>query len=315
MQWPTFLDLRGDYLCALATVVADAVPRADTPWPVFHGCYDWHSAVHGLYALHATGRLTADPRWIQAAETVLLAPGALEKELVLVRKEEPPGENPYGYAWLLALAVERGRATGRHDLDTIAQAAAGHLRRWLCSMSPGQLIDAAASNRYPNASWALLNLWQWARHVGDEQTLSIASALAAQLLAADDRLPLSVDQDCTGEFFPPALSRARCLLAILPAQQAQRWLRAWIPQDHSLAPLGPSRSAHQAGLNFSRAWGLWALWSATGDEHWRTLYAAHIRAHMEQPAFWAEDYERFSHWVPQFGIYAIALSFSESQLA
>ena len=53
------------------------------------------------------------------------------------------------------------------------------------------------------------------------------------------------------------------------------------------------------------------MWTATGDVRWRQRYIDHVVTHMEQPALWRDDYARHSHWVPQFGVFAIALSFEE----
>jgi hypothetical protein len=89
---------------------------------------------------------------------------------------------------------------------------------------------------------------------------------------------------------------------------------AWLEQIAAAAPVDlrpvddPS-TAHGAGLNFSRAWGFWSLWSATGDLAWRTSYVEHVLTHLDRPEYWAEDYLAHSHWIPQFGIRAIALSY------
>jgi hypothetical protein len=39
------------------------------------------------------------------------------------------------------------------------------------------------------------------------------------------------------------------------------------------------------------------------------MYREHIEAWMDRPEYWAEDYMAYSHWVPQFGVYGIALSY------
>ena len=168
------------------------------------------------------------------------------------------------------------------------------------------------SNRYPNASWALLNLAQYTRSRDPSGWRGQLAPLTRRLLEIESLLPFDHDQDRTDDFFAPALSRARCLLTLLESEPAARWLQSWLPQDGQLEPRRTARTAHEGGLNFTRAWGLWALWAATGDPRWRAQYVEHIETHMQQPAFWAEDYDRFSHWVPQFGIYAIALSFPEA---
>ena len=64
----------------LAITVAQGVQRQDTAHPAFCGCIDWHSCVHGVYALLTTSRLTDDPQWSETAES-LLSPDKLEEVL------------------------------------------------------------------------------------------------------------------------------------------------------------------------------------------------------------------------------------------
>jgi hypothetical protein len=68
---------------------------------------------------------------------------------------------------------------------------------------------------------------------------------------------------------------------------------------------------HVAGLNFSRTWGLWSIWEATGILAYRDLYRAHIDKEMAQPQYWNARYGNYSHWVAQFGVYGLALSFAD----
>jgi hypothetical protein len=50
-DWKKFCDRRGLDLMALAERVEESFLRRDTRHPVFCGCIDWHSSVHGAYAL------------------------------------------------------------------------------------------------------------------------------------------------------------------------------------------------------------------------------------------------------------------------
>ena len=305
--WQRFEEDRAEYLASLAAVVQQCVPRTDTTWPAFHGCYDWHSAVHGVYALHAVYRLTGDEESLAIAEAVLTET-AIAGELALVEAGSPSGEVPYGYAWLLVLAVEREAATGKDDLAPLADAAASRLEAWLDDLSEAGWVSAMRDDDYDNLSWTVLCLWQWATWSGDDALAEVAARHAERLMLYDDLLPLSLDADDADDFFPPALHRVLTILTVLPSETTEPWLNGFLPDTLALPPILDPTSAHQSGLNFSRAWGLWALWSATGDAQWRDLYVDHIATHMAQPDYWAENYTWYSHWVPQFGVYAIALS-------
>ena len=48
-------------LNTMADSISAAVERTDTDHPVFHGCIDWHSAVHGHWALLRIARATGGP--------------------------------------------------------------------------------------------------------------------------------------------------------------------------------------------------------------------------------------------------------------
>ena len=83
-------------------------PRALTP--VFFGCFDWHSAVHGHWLLVRLLRLEAcgdHEARARAALAESLEEPKLDAEL---RYLEAPGragfEMPYGMAWLLQLGAE-----------------------------------------------------------------------------------------------------------------------------------------------------------------------------------------------------------------
>jgi hypothetical protein len=93
----------------LSTPITECVVRDDTAHPVFHGCVDWHSAVHGNYALRVISRLTGDTKFADVAQSVM-SPGGLRSELTSVNEGRAREELPYGFAWLLILDREAATA-------------------------------------------------------------------------------------------------------------------------------------------------------------------------------------------------------------
>src|SRR5689334_17949407 len=55
-----FLKRRLEYAAALTEPIAVCVGRKDTDHPSFSGCIDWHSSVHGVWALTAYGLVSGD---------------------------------------------------------------------------------------------------------------------------------------------------------------------------------------------------------------------------------------------------------------
>ena len=310
VSWSEFCETRLDCITLLAATVEDGVTRHDTKHPAFCGCIDWHSCVHGVYALLTASRLTGEKRWSEAADSIL-TPAKLEEEFNSVKQDELIHELPYGYAWFLKLAHEREYWSGKMDLLPLATEIAQQLENWIFSLSAEDVLSHAQSRKYGNLSWAVLNLWAWSQLRQDvELREKLSSFTMNRLLILDKELSPSYDQN-TGEFFAASLQRTRAIVNILSWCDIQPWLKTFYGKGLSMEPVREAIYPHTAGLNFSRSWGLWDLFKRTGNETFRDMYVNHIMTHMNLPQYWQDNYQKYSHWVAQFGIYAIALSIDD----
>lgn len=306
-NWEKFCCLRSDYLRVLGTVVEAGFLRQDTQHPAFCGCIDWHSSVHGAYALLTAARLTGQSRWAEIVDAAL-TPECLEAELTSLRKDELNHEMPYGFAWFLKLAIEREQGWGKIDLSPLATEISAKLEDWIFSLRAGEVIAHVKQREYGNLSWALLNLWHWSRWISN-QTLAEALLMFTRkwVVLLDETLPHSYD-DVTDEFFAASLQRMRTILTILPKEESLQWFESFCPDGLFMEPLLTAPTPHSAGLNFSRAWTFWTLYECTKEPKFRDLYVNHILTHLDLPEYWRDHYRKHAHWIPQFGIYAIALS-------
>jgi len=311
-NWSKFCDLRKGHLSVLANVVEQGMKRVDTTHPAFCGCIDWHSSVHGMYALLAASRLTGESHWADIVEPIV-ASERLAGEFDCLQRGELDHELPYGYAWFLKLAQERERWNGKQDLLSLATDIALRLEQWIFTLSNEKTLHHVLRREYGNLSWAVLNLWEWSQWKRDSDlSEKLVTFTREQFLPLDKHLLLSYD-DHINEFFAASLQRTRVILSILPSEACQAWYQSYYTKEFSLKPLQTAPTPHSAGINFSRSWGLWSLFKMTGDEAYRNMYVNHIVTQMELPQYWRDDYKKYGHWVPQFGIYAIALSFNEKE--
>ncbi len=286
--------------------------RRDTQHPVFCGCIDWHSSVHGAYSLLIAARLTGQKRWVGVVDASLTK-DCLDGEFSSLQQGELDHELPYGFSWFLALAIERERGWGRADLRPLAIEIASRLEQWMFSLPAGGVIRHFQQREYGNLAWALLNVWSWSQWTSNQSVLdTLLNFTREWVMLLDETLPPSYD-NVTDEFFAASLQRTRVILAILPPEESQAWLEKYYPKEFSLKPLLLPQTPHSAGLNFSRAWTFWTLYACTRDERYRGLYVDHILTHMQLPEYWRNDYQKYGHWVPQFGIYAIALSLNNAK--
>jgi len=76
-----------------------------------------------------------------------------------------------------------------------------------------------------------------------------------------------------------------------------------------LEPITVPFDAHESGLNFSRAWGLWNLYAITGEQRYLGSYLRHFYETFRRPAQWKGDYRAVGHWVSQFGMLAVIVTY------
>ena len=311
-SWEIFCASRLEYLSILGEVVEQGFTRRDTLHPTFCGCIDWHSSVHGAYALLTAARLTGQSRWVEVVDAAF-TPECLDAELIAFRQGGLDHELPYGYAWYLKLAKEREQGWVKSDLLPLATEIASRLEQWIHSLSDESVIHHAQRKEYGNLSWALLNLWEWSQWKGNvERSEKLLKFVRTRIVPLDQSLSPSHD-DATDEFFAASLQRTRTIFSILPPDESQSWLTTYNQNQCFLEPMSIAPTPHSAGLNFSRAWGFWTLYACTENAIYRKLYVDHIVTQMNLPQFWRDDYRKHAHWVPQFGIYAIALSMDKRE--
>lgn len=302
--WDAFVAGRSAHLQRLAEPILACVEREDSEHRVFHGCLDWHSAVHATWALHVLTRVTGDPQYLRAANAVL------DPDDLIVALDDitqgVPGESGYGYTWFLVLAMERQRA-GYTDLTAHAEVVARSLETGLATLEPAQLDHGLVVADYGNLSWQVHNLWAYA--VTQEDTAAQARLVAfvrSQILPRAASCTPSVDRRQVDDFLPACLQMTRTLLDMLPGEVV-------LPAERFHLPVIADARGYAAGLNFSRSWGLWSLWESTGERRYRNLYVEHIETQMATLERWAEDYAVHAHWVAQFGVYGIELSYGSSR--
>jgi hypothetical protein len=281
----------------LAQVPARHVLRHDTAHPAFHGCIDWHSACHAVWALLAYEGLTGDAQYASIVDSILMpAKLALEAADLAAR---PQFEMPYGRAWFLRLALEDRLVTGSTRLTFFARDIAASLT----ANYRNRLTDAFA-REYANPAWALINLWDYAEVENRADLLEIARDAAVRLAPSLDRLPAEGDEEGWHDFM--AVTPIFCeLLVRTGAVAASTVMDKAGPRLRGLCPITEPRKAHHFALNFSRGWALLALGAAAGDDSLLASALDHIETNLRHPSWWRGDYRAVSHWVPQFGLFAI----------
>ncbi len=293
-------------LAELADLVERSIERRDTEHAVFHGAYDWHSAVHAHWALLRLARTSPALSARGLAADRSLSPEGLAVEADALRGS-PSFEMPYGRAWFLRLAIEFedwSRETARADPERLRPAASQVAASLLDFY--GRRPPDPRSRDYDNASWALLHLHEWFRRSGDADGLARVDRWIDERFAEPPE-GLSFALDAERPDFFSAYGNWVHLLARTRPDVARALLTAGRLDLARLDPVGAAGGeVHRAGVDWSRAWAIRSL-AGLGGEHERLegAYARHVEAAWAHHVRARGDYEAYDHWVPQFAVYAL----------
>ena len=89
------------------------ISKKDTGHVIFHGCWDWHSSVHGHWALLESAHLMKDNENLEWVSERLQSKNMEEEIRYLGDHSE--FEMPYGRAWYLRLMMRLEQITGFGD--------------------------------------------------------------------------------------------------------------------------------------------------------------------------------------------------------
>jgi hypothetical protein len=296
--------------------------------PAFHGAFDWHSCVHGHWALARLARRVPDAPWRERAIRALGASLTRERlagELAYLSGEGRQGfERPYGLAWLLQLAAEL-RAWAGGEGDEAARVRGWHESlRALEALAAERIVDLLGRLPWPvrggehsQTAFALGLTLDWAEEAGRTDVTEAVVARARDYYAADRDAPIAYEPS-GHDFLSPALGEADLMRRVLEHADYGAWLDRFLPAPDSdaarrwLSPVtSPDRAdgklAHLDGLNLSRAWMLEGVVSRLAFDHrWRAPLAAAAARHAEAglASVPAEHYAG-SHWLGSFAVYLL----------
>lgn len=300
---------------------ADVAPPRELT-PVFWGCFDWHSSVHGHWLLARLLRLSPEAEFAPAARAALersLTAEGLRAEAAYMSREGREGfERPYGLAWLLQLGAELREwddpdaARWAANLAPVEALAARRLSEWL----PKLAYPIRGGEHFQTAFSFGLAL-DWSRTAGDEALEALLAQTSRSLYLADRACPL--DYEPSGhDFLSPCLAEADLLRRVLPPAEFARWLSAFMPGlpvdgRADWLPIGrvtdraDGKLAHLDGLNLSRAWMLEGIEAGLppGDPRRDSLQAAaaaHAAAGLEGVT---DAHYAGSHWLGSFATYLL----------
>lgn len=297
-----------------------APPRELTP--VFFGCYDWHSAVHGHWLLARLARQFPNADFTPSARAALAGsfrPGKVAREVAyLTGPGRTSFERPYGLAWLLQLAAELSQWQDPQArewsaiLEPLEREAAGRIAAWL-----GKLTYPIRTGEHSQTAFAFGLILDWSRFRPDEAMERLLVARIRSLYLGDRDCPLAYEPSGQ-DFLSPCIAEADLMRRVLSTKEFAIWLGGFlpgIPTDSGsdwlpvavVSDPGDPKLAHLDGLNLSRAWMLEGIAAGLPPDDARlgairAAAAKHTRSGLA--AVTGEHYEG-GHWLGSFATYLI----------
>ncbi|UCC30111.1 MAG: DUF2891 domain-containing protein [Phycisphaerales bacterium] len=295
-------------------------PRELTP--VFSGCFDWHSAVHGHWLLVRLCRTYPQAPFMDRARAALaksFTPEKVAAEVEYLRGEgRGTFERPYGLAWLLQLSAELHEWDDPQakewaaTLDPLATEAADRFKEWLPKLS-----HPIRTGEHSQSAFAMGLVFDWARSRGNKQMAALVAQRARHYYLHDRGASLSFEPGGQ-DFLSPILAEADLMRRVLKPAEFAAWLGAFLPElsvDGSLDWLQPAvvtdktdgKLVHLDGLNLSRAWMLEGMAAGLPPQDPRVAGLLGVAGEHRRAGLLAVTGEHYEggHWLGSFAAYLV----------
>ena len=287
--------------------------------PSFYGCWDWHSAVHGHWAMV---KILKDFPEISNRDIILskleknLSKENLKKEYDFFKQDFAKGfERTYGWAWLMKLYSEL--ISWEYD----------RAQMWASNMKP--LVDLLSERTilfldklstplrpgtHANSAFSFSLMIEYAIIANDIDLLNKIKEFSVINFLKDTNCPVNYEPSGT-DFLSPCLAEASLMSFILDNKEFNNWIYKFFPSfdekyfgkiintPEVLDPLDPG-IGHLIGLMFHRAWTLKDIARKVENNKNKRLFQKIAQKHSEEGyrIMFKSGYGG-EHWLATFAIY------------
>ncbi|MDX2360653.1 MAG: DUF2891 domain-containing protein [Crocinitomicaceae bacterium] len=285
--------------------------------PAFYGCFDWHSAVHGHWSI--VRMINVHPT-LEGKEEILrklldhLSAPNITAEIEYFKGElNGSYERMYGWAWLLKLSVELA------ELDDPREKELSENLKPLHELIADKVKEFLPKLNYPirvgthtNTAFAMTMVYDYAVKFNDIELKELIEQRAKDFFMDDADCPMTWEPSGY-DFLSPCLEEADIMRRVLPKEEFENWLTAFLPQlsnaNFVLAPGEVSdrtdgHLVHLDGLNFSRAWCLYGIAETLPEDYGHLVKIANEHVNYSLPNLVGDSYEG-GHWLASFALLSL----------
>ena len=235
-----------EYPNKLNQVLTDST-HLDSPQnlhPIFYGCFDWHSSVHGYWLLARVMNKFSESEVtrliIDLFDKMFTTENVTIELAYFEPKLEKSFERTYGWAWFLKLYAELSVAEWDYD------------HKWSENLAPlkNYIVEAYKSflpklvyptrvGEHTNTAFGLSLALDFAYTVEDYDFVELINQRSKDYFLNDKNCPLNWEPSGF-DFISPCLQEAELLSKVLSPEEFESWIKDFLPQifkkDFTLEP-------------------------------------------------------------------------------
>lgn len=285
--------------------------------PIFYGCFDWHSSVHGYWSIIKLMKqfpeLDTDGNIRKLLNEHITEEHVAVEKAFFEDKNNLSFERTYGWAWLFKL---------QEELHTWKDPDA---KRWEKYLEPlvhllvqrymeylPKLVYPIRAGQHDNSAFGLSLPLDYAKTLGNKPFESSIKEHALRLFQHDKNCDLNYEPSGY-DFLSPCLEEAFLMSKIMEQMNYDAWLKLFMPElyeeQFDLKPAvvkdrSDGKLVHLDGLNYSRAACLNGIAKAVPAlNHLNTVANDHVQFSIGN--IHAKDDYMGSHWLGTFALYAL----------
>ncbi len=290
--------------------------------PVFYGCLDWHSSVHGHWMLVRLLKLFPN---IENRDQIV---SVLDQSFQLSKMQQEADyfgkytaskryERTYGWAWFLKLDEEL--FSWNDPLGKKWYQALQPLTQKIESLWKEFLPKQTYPNRtgeHGNTAFGLCVALDWARAKNDKVFEHLIIKKANAFYWSNKNIPAHLEPD-GADFFSPSLMAANLMQRTLPRPAFVKWFNSYfapsglrrICKMPTVSDRSDYQIVHLDGLSFSRAWCMKGIANKLPKSHAaKALFNTTAQKFLKKslPKIFSGGYGG-THWVASFAVYALSI--------
>ena len=284
--------------------------------PIFYGCFDWHSSVHGFWSIVKLMKdfpeLDQNNQVRNELNQLITAENVAVEMAFFNDKNNKNFERTYGWAWLLQLQMElnnwqdKDAQVWAKNLKPLSDLIIVRYKEYL-----PKLVYPIRTGTHDNTAFGLSLAIDYARSVNDKTFEKVIIDNANRLYLKDKSCNIAFEPSGS-DFLSACLEEALIMSKIQQNDEYKKWLKGFLPQlqkkNFELKPGVVSdrtdgHLVHLDGLNFSRATALYQIEHKLPElKHLNKIAQNHLNYSLNNIT--NDDYMG-SHWLGTFALYAL----------